>query len=122
MEPDAPTTTSSSCWPIAGPEALAAALVAGQLDDALGLVIDAVNLRTRAIARERKEAALDRLVLHGRVRIADTARPQYLRGATGEIHELEEDLVVVCLDAPVGKFRSGHVRTSPELLEPIADR
>ncbi|MGH9083070.1 MAG: hypothetical protein ACRDWN_06975, partial [Acidimicrobiales bacterium] len=56
---------------------------------------------------------LARLSVGDRVRFADTAKPQYLRGATGEIHEFYEDLVVVCLDTHVGKFRSGHVRTSP---------
>jgi hypothetical protein len=45
--------------------------------------------------------------------------PQYLRGTTGEIHELADNLVTVCLDTPVGKFTSGHIRCSPEMLEPI---
>ena len=91
--------------------------MAGQLDDAIDVIIDSVNQRTRTIDRERKETARARLALHDRVRFANTAKPQYLRGATGEIHEFYEDLVVVCLDTPVGRFTSGHVRCPPELLE-----
>jgi len=71
--------------------------VAGHLDDALDVVIGAVNLRTHVVARHRKDAALARLSLGDRVRFADTAKPQYLRGAIGEIHEFYEDLVVVSL-------------------------
>ena len=118
---DATTMTSPSCWPIRDPDALAGAVVAGQLDDALGALIDAINLRTHAIARHRRDTALARLAVGARVRFANTAKPQYLRGVTGEIHELYEDLVVVCLDEPLGKFRSGHVRASPELLEGLDD-
>lgn len=74
------------------------------------------------IARERRDAALAGLAVGDRVRFANTAKPQYLRGSTGEIHEFYEDLVIVCLDVPVGKFKSGHVRASPELLERLPDR
>jgi hypothetical protein len=119
--PIEPKTTPPSCWPIRDADALASAIVAGHLDDALDAVIDAVNLRTHAIARHRRDAALARLAVGDRVRFTNTAKPQYLRGSTGEIHEFYEDLVVVCLDVPVGKFKSGHVRASPELLERLME-
>jgi hypothetical protein len=60
---------------------------------------------------------LPRLAVGDQIPFANTANPQYLRDSTGEIHEFYEDLVVVCLDMPVGKFNSGHVPASRELLE-----
>ncbi len=65
---------------------------------------------------------MQRLVHHGRVRIGNTAKPQYLRGLTGEVHEIHNDFVLVCFDEPVGRFTDGHISCPPQLLEPIADR
>jgi len=90
-----------------------------ELDHGLPQLIDAINARMAALAQLRTDEALARLALKDRVRFANTAKPQYLRGATGEIDEFYGDAVVVCLDTPVGRFASGHVRCSPELLERI---
>lgn len=93
-------TTASSCWPIGDADALASAIIAGHLDASL----DAVNHRTHAIPQHRREAALARLAVGDPVRFVNTAKPQYLRGLAGEIHDLYGDLVV-----SVGKFKFGHV-------------
>lgn len=106
-------------WPIPNVLALSRAIGAGLLDDGLWVVIEAVNLRTAAVAEQRWQTALARFSLHDRVRFADNAKLQYLRGTTGEIHEFYEDKIVVCLDTPLGKFKSGHVRCPPEVLDRI---
>jgi hypothetical protein len=53
------------------------------------------------------------------VAIGAEAQPKYLRGMTGKVHEIDGEVVVVCLGAPVGKFKSGHVRCPAELLVPL---
>lgn len=109
----------ASPWPIANLGALRRAIAAGLLDDDMAVVIDAVNRRIATVADERRRAALATFALNDRVRFASNAKPQYLQGATGAIHELYDDKIVVCLDRPLGKFKSGHVRCPPEVLERV---
>lgn len=106
-------------WPTPDMTALDRAIQAGLLDDDMSAVIEAVNCRMAAIDRQRRRDALAHFALHDRVRFTDNAKPQYLRGATGKIHEFYEDKVVVCLDRPLGRFKSGHVRCPPEVLDRI---
>ena len=110
---------AAPCWPIPDTLALGRAIAAGLLDDDIWVVIEAVNRRMAVVDEQRRRNALANFSLHDRVRFADNAKPQYLRGATGEIHEFYEDKIVVCLDQPLGKFKSGHVRSPPEVLERI---
>jgi hypothetical protein len=63
--------------------------------------------------------ALQNITVGTRVAIGSEAQPKYLRGMTGEVHEIDGNTVVVCLGAPVGKFKSGHVRCPAELLVPL---
>ncbi|HZM54180.1 MAG TPA: hypothetical protein VFC03_04060 [Acidimicrobiales bacterium] len=120
MEPAAPSA-STSCWPLRDADALLDAFEAGRLDDDLSAVIDVINRRTSTIARNRTQAALARLNLNDRVRIGDNAKPQYIRGETGTVHELNDDYVVVLLDRVVGKFKSRHLRCAPEMVELAQD-
>lgn len=120
MEPDDQGQAAPvESWPIPDMTALGRAIAAGLLDDDMWVVIEAVNRRMAAIDQQRRQNALTTFALHDPVRFADNAKPQYLRGATGEIHEFYEDKIVVCLDRPLGKFKSGHVRCPPEVLERI---
>jgi hypothetical protein len=109
----------SAPWPLRDLSDLLSAFRRGQLDDHMREIIDNINSRTETIARERTHSAMARLALHTRVRFDDRVTPQYLRGLTGEIHEISDDRVLVCLDAPAGRFTDGHVRCSPEMLEPV---
>jgi hypothetical protein len=61
------------------------------------------------------------LNLNDRVRVGDNAKPQYIRGETGTVHELNDDYVVVLLDRAVGKFTSRHLRCAPEMVELAQD-
>ena len=106
-------------WPLRDLSDLLSAFRRGQLDADMREIIDNINVRTETIARERTQSAMARLALHTRVRFDDRVTPQYLRGLTGEIHEITDGRVLVCLDTPVGRFTDGHVRCSPEMLGPI---
>lgn len=120
MESPQETDAHDPPWPLRDLSDLLSALRRGQLDDDLREIIDNINVRTAAIGRERIQSAMARLALHARVRFDDRVKPQYLRGLTGEIHEISDDRVLVCLDTPTGRFTDGHVQCSPEMLEPIA--
>lgn len=98
---------------------IAAAITAGELDDELPAIAAAINLRYAAIDRARTARALTYLHVGARVVIGTTAKPKYLRGLTGEVHEIVGDDAVVCLDTPVGRFTSGHIRCPVALLEPL---
>ncbi|MFN2503665.1 MAG: hypothetical protein ABR540_05430 [Acidimicrobiales bacterium] len=54
------------------------------------------------------------------MRLNHTLSPRYLHGCCGEVHDIDGDHVVVCLDVPVGRFSSGHVRCYPLALERIS--
>jgi hypothetical protein len=120
MELEAPLSPTS-CWPLRDVTALVHALEAGRLDGDLTAIIDAINDRTSTIARNRTEAALARLSLNDRVMIGGQAKPQYLRGEKGTVHEFDGDSVIVLLDRVVGKFTSQHLRCVPEMVEPLRD-
>lgn len=91
----------------------------GALDAELPGLIDAINARVRTVADLRTRQALARLSVGARVRLNRTVSPRYLHGCCGEVHDIDGDHVVVCLDVPVGRFSSGHVRCSPLALEQI---
>lgn len=98
---------------------LPARIGSGQLDADLPALIDAINARLRAIEDSRTRQALAQLSVGTRVRINDTVSPRYLHGCCGEVHDIDGNHLVVCLDVPVGRFSSGHVRCSPLAVERI---
>jgi hypothetical protein len=102
-----------------GGASLAREIVAGALDDRLDELMAAIDTRLAELARLRSEHVLARLRPGTRVVIGAVAEPKYLRGQAGEVHEIDGDVVVVCLDAPVGRFTSGHVRCPAWLIEPV---
>jgi hypothetical protein len=101
------------------PGAVARAIEAGALDDELPAIAAAINARWAEHARLRVERALKHITVGTRVAIGAEAQPKYLRGMTGEVHEIDGEVAVICLGAPVGKFKSGHVRCPAELLVPL---
>jgi hypothetical protein len=101
------------------PGTVALAIEAGALDDELPAIAAAINARWAELARLRVEHALKHITVGARVTIGAEAQPKYLRGLTGEVHEIDGEVAVVCLGAPIGKFKSGHVRCPAELLVPL---
>jgi hypothetical protein len=91
----------------------------GSLDDEIPSLIAAINSRNAELDRRRAEAARARLSVGTRVILGATASPKYLRGQTGEIHEMLRDSIVVCLDHPIGRFTDRHITCPPQLLTPM---
>lgn len=119
--PNAPNTKPARTSAVAEDHdsALAARIATGGLDAELPALIDAINDRLRTIDDQRTRDARGRLHLHDRVRLNDNVNPRYLIGQTGEIHEINDDYIVVHLDRPVGRFTNGHIRCAPTGLDPL---
>ncbi|MGH9047645.1 MAG: hypothetical protein ACRDVW_10085 [Acidimicrobiales bacterium] len=100
-------------------ETILAAIEAGQLDDQLPALGEAINDRNRRIAADRTRRALEQLAVGQRVRLDGHISPRYLQGRTGTIHRIDRSTVTVCLDTPVGRFTEGHISCSPRVVHPV---
>ncbi len=105
----------------ASTDRLVARIGNGELDDQLPALIDAINQRARTVSDLQLRHSLAQLSVGARVRLNSTVSPRYLQGQCGEVHDIDGDHVVVCLDTPTGRFKSGHIRCSPLSLERIAE-
>ncbi len=88
-------------------------LEAGWYDDEILPIYERLNQRHREAQEERNRRALAGLRLGDQVAFPADALPKYLRGVTGKIVAFDgDDGVVVCLGRPLGRFSTGHVRSS----------
>lgn len=85
-------------------EGLIARIRDGQLDGQLPVLIDAINQRARVLADLQLRQSLARISVGARVRLNTNVNPRYLQGKHGEVHDIDGEHVVVCLDVPVGRF------------------
>lgn len=108
-----PRTTESSI------ASVLARIRCGALDAELPGLMDAIDARLQTVAALTSRRVLAVLSVGTRVRLNHTVSPRYLHGCCGEVHDIDGDHIVVCLDEPVGRFSSGHVRCSPLALELI---
>ncbi|MDP9072895.1 MAG: hypothetical protein M3N98_01750 [Actinomycetota bacterium] len=88
-------------------------IAGGDHDDDIDRLIVAINGRVRLLEAMATTRARLRLHIGDRVRLNDNVSPRYLVGQTGDIHEITDDYIVVCLDRPMGRFKSGHIRCAP---------
>jgi hypothetical protein len=116
-----PPVNTPRAIPDISAETLAARIRDGHLDAELPALIEAINQRLLILEERRTRQALAQLSIGTRVRINDTVKPRYLQGQHGEVHDIDGEHIVVCLDTPTGRFTSGHIRCSPLALEPIND-
>jgi hypothetical protein len=100
-------------------DALAGAIADGELDSELLTLHDAITQRLDTLTTQSTATALLELSPGDRVEINDTARPKYLHGARGSVAGLAGQHVIVSLDRPVGRFRSGELRCHPLCLDRI---
>jgi hypothetical protein len=91
-------------------------IAAGALDAHLHAIADAVGARIDLLETVNSAKALAMLNVGDRVRFNHHTRPQYLRGVEGVITELGRDSASVCVHGPIGRFRSGQIRSCPPLL------
>ena len=89
---------------------LTGAIAGGELDRQLLMLQDAIARRLDTLTARSTATALLELSPGDRVEINDSARPKYLHGARGTVAGLSGQHVVVDLDRPVGRFRSGQLR------------
>jgi hypothetical protein len=99
---------------------LTSAIADGELDPQLLMLQDAITQRLDTLATRSTAVALLELSPGDRVAINDTARPKYLHGARGTVAGLTVHFVIVSLDRPVGRFRSGQLRCHPLSLDRLA--
>jgi len=93
------------------------AIADGELDHSLHALADAISARRHLLHTVKAATALAQLCVGDQVRINHTVSPKYLHGACGRVIDLDEHTATVCLQRPVGRFTSGHVRCPPLALD-----
>jgi len=93
------------------------AIADGELDHSLHALADAISARRHLLHTVKAATALAQLCVGDQVRINHTVSPKYLHGACGRVIDLDEHTATVCLQRPVGRFKSGHVRCPPLALD-----
>ena len=91
-------------------------IAAGELDEHLHPIADAIHARLELLETINSAKALAMLNVGDRVRFNHHTRPQYLRGVEGVVIELDQHTTTVCVHQPIGRFRSGAIRRCPPLL------
>jgi hypothetical protein len=107
----------------AGPEPerlLLDAIADGELDHALYAVADAAHARLALLQTVKAASALAHLNVGDVVRLNHTVRPRYLQGAEGTVSRVDERDATICLQRPIGRFSTGHIRCPPLALDRIA--
>ena len=95
------------------------AIAAGELDEHLVALADAVHARRALLHTVRSANAIAELCVGDAVRINRNVRPGYLYGEHGVIVEVDERSVTVRLLRPVGRFRTGELRCPPLALDKL---
>lgn len=95
------------------------AIAAGELDEHLTALADAVHARHHLVHTVRSATALAGLCAGDHVRINHTISPRYLHGLPGKIIEIDDERATVCLHRPVGRFHSGEIRCPPLTLDKL---
>jgi len=92
------------------------AIADGELDDHLTALADAIHARHHLLHTVATATALSALCVGDEVQINNTIRPHYLRGLRGNVVEIDDERVTVCVHRPVGRFSSGEIRCPPLTL------
>ncbi len=96
------------------------AIAAGELDEHLSALADAVHARHHLVHTVRSATALAALCVGDDVRINHTISPRYLHGLHGRIVEIDDERATVCLHRAVGRFHTGEIRCPPLTLDKLA--
>jgi hypothetical protein len=107
-------------WPasearaLRGPERqLLDAIAAGDLNEHLVPIADAVHARRELLHTVRSATAIAQLCVGDTVMLNGNVRPRYLARELAVITELDEHWVTLRLARPVGRFRHGELRCPP---------
>lgn len=116
---DAQTKPPPASAPADPQRSLLEAIAAGELDEHLSALADAVHARHRLAHTVRSQTALAALCVGDDVRINHTISPRYLHGLRGRIVEIDDERATVCLHRPVGRFHTGEIRCPPLTLDKL---
>jgi hypothetical protein len=92
------------------------AIAAGELDDHLVAIADAVHARRELLHTVRSARAIAELCVGDRVTFTNRIRPRYLEHELAEVTEVDDRTVTVRLCRPVGRFGDGELRCPPLAL------
>jgi hypothetical protein len=101
---------------------LLAQIAAGELDQQLVAVADAVEARLELLHTVRSANALAELSVGDTVIFTAKVRPRYLEHELAVIEAIDDRSATVRLCRPVGRFREGTVRCPPLALRKLSSR
>lgn len=103
-----------------GPERrLLDAITAGELDEHLVAIADAVHARRQLLHTVRSAQAIAELCVGDTVMFTNRIRPRYLERELAEVTEVDDRTVTVRLCRPVGRFGEDELRCSALALRKL---
>ena len=119
-------STQSMLWPqtqdrrLKDPERrLLDAITAGELDEHLVAIADAVHARRQLLHTVRSARAIAELCVGDTVMFTNRIRPRYLEHELAEVTEVDDRTVTVRLRRPVGRFGERELRCAPLALRKL---
>jgi hypothetical protein len=95
------------------------AITAGELDEHLVAIADAVHARRQLLHTVRSAQAIAELCVGDTVMFTNRIRPRYLEHELAEVTEVDDRMVTVRLWRPVGRFGEGELRCPPLALRKL---
>jgi hypothetical protein len=95
------------------------AITAGELDEHLVAIADAVHARGQLLDTVRSARAIAELCVGDTVIFTHRIRPRYLEHELAEVTEVADRMVAVRLWRPVGRFGEGELRCPPLALRRV---
>jgi hypothetical protein len=95
------------------------AIAAGELDDHLVAIADAVHARRQLLHTVRSARALAELCVGDTVMFTNRIRPRYLEHELAEVTEVDDRAVTVRLWRPGGRFGERELRCPPLALRKL---
>ena len=95
------------------------AITAGQHDEHLVAIADAVHARRQLLHTVRSARAIAELCVGDTVLFTNRIRPRYLEHELAEVTEVDDRTVTVRLWRPVGRFGEGELRCPPLALRKL---
>ena len=97
------------------------AIAAGELDEHLVAIVDAVHARRQLLHAVRSAKAIAELCVGDTVIFTNRIRPRYLEHELAEVTEIDGRAVTVRLWRPVGRFADRELRCPPLALRKLDD-
>lgn len=95
------------------------AIAAGELDEHLVAIADAIHARRQLLHTVRSARAIAELCVGDRVMFTNRIRPLYLEHELAEVTEVDDRTVTVRLWRPVGRFGERELRCPPLALRKL---